>query len=173
MHFGVLGQMRRGKGLEILIPLFQQDQQIGELTVAGSFNSETERQALELLSGFRGYEDRFLNEDDLLQLAAQQDYLLMLYDVWDGRMESAVLYLAARANRPVITYADGWSGRMVRQYGCGIVTTKSEKNIRQLLMNAPRPGTLEYQKLLDGVAAFREAHSPRILVPRFLEAFMA
>ena len=96
----------------------------------------------------------------MLACAAEQDYLLMLYDEgWDPRMESAVLFLAARVQCPVIVYGGSWSGRMVKEFSCGLLACDEREKITAFLQSVPRPGTLEYTKLLEGISAFREAHS--------------
>lgn len=173
LRFGVLGQIRRGKGLEWLVPLFKGDAALGQLTVVGAFNSADERAALQVLRDFEGFHERFLSEQELLAQAVQQDYLLMLYDAWDPRMESAVLYLAARAHRPVVAYGDGWCGRMIRTFGCGVLAPKAVGDATGLLHSLPRPGTLEYDRLLAGMRDFRDAHSCQALRPKFLEALLA
>lgn len=90
---------------------------------------------------------------------AEQDYLLILYDLWDKRIESAVLYFAARANRPVVVYGDSWSGRMVREFGCGVVAPVGHGETVDLLRRIPCPGSAEYARLFKGMAEFRR-HIP-------------
>lgn len=159
VRFGVIGQIRIGKGIEWLVPAFQNNAALGKLTIAGEFNTPQTREQLSVLSGFDGFINCFMTESDMLEQAAGQDYLLMLYDVWDKRMESAVLYLAARVNRPVIVYGDSWCGRMVREFGCGVVAPVVREEAVDLLLHIPRPGSAEYAKLLKGMDAFRQAHS--------------
>jgi hypothetical protein len=173
LRFGILGQLRREKGLETLIPMYSAHPDLGKLTIAGAFNSSADRDELmPLLQAVESFKERFLTEAELLTLAKRQDYLLMLYEPWDARLESAVLYLAARAHRPVVTYDDGWCGRMLRTFGCGIAVPKGTKDLREMLAGLPRPGSREYADLLLGVAAFRDAHSPKRLAPRFLNALL-
>jgi hypothetical protein len=169
LRFGVLGQLRRGKSIDALVPLFSSRPEIGTLKIAGAFASPAEREALGLLQGFPGFEERYLGDDELLQLTAAQDYLLILYDQWDKRMESAVLYLAMRANRPVLAYAEGWCDRMIRQFGCGIAVPRVGIDLPALLATVPLPGSAAYAALLEGVQRFREAHRPEALLPGFLE----
>jgi len=163
LAFGIIGQIRVGKGIEWLVPAFQNNATLGRLTVAGEFNMPQTREQLSVLNGFDGFINCFLSENDMLERAGEQDYLLVLYDLWDKRMESAVLYLAARVNRPVIVYGDGWSGRMVREFGCGVVAPIERKAIMALLRSLPRPGSAEYVGLLKGMDAFRQAHSVKSL----------
>jgi hypothetical protein len=115
------------------------------------------------------FEERYLEDEALLQLTAAQDYILVFYDHWDSRMESAVLYLAMRANRPVLAYADGWCGRMVRQFRCGITVVNGTLNCAKFFPTLPLPGSQGYGELLEGVGRFRAAHSGRALLPPFLE----
>lgn len=173
VRFGVIGQIRPDKGLDWLVPVFQQHPDIGKLTVAGEFNMPQTREQLSVLNGFDGFINCFMSESDMLERAASQDYLLMLYDgSWDKRMESAVLYLAARVNRPVVVYGDSWSGRMVSEFGCGVIAPVDHQQAAECLRNVPCHGSVEYAKLLDGVAAFRKAHSVASLRPVLMRALL-
>jgi len=172
LAFGVIGQIRVGKGIEWLVPAFQSDPSLGKLTVAGEFASPGSREQLSVLDGFDGFINCFMTESDMLERAAGQDYLLMLYDVWDKRMESAVLYLAARVNRPVVVYGDSWCGRMVREFGCGVVAPIDHKEAVNVLLQIPRPGSDEYAGLLKGMDAFRQAHSVKSLRGRVIQELL-
>lgn len=161
--FGIIGQIRFGKGIEWLVPVFQNNKHLGNLTVAGEFNTPQTRLQLSVLDRYEGFVNKFMTEEEMMERVAQQDYLLMLYDQWDKRMESAVLYLAARVNRPVIVYGDSWSGRMVREFGCGLAVSEDRKQIIELLAKVPRPESVEYRRLLKGMEAFRQAYSAKSL----------
>jgi hypothetical protein len=163
LAFGIIGQIRVGKGIEWLVPTFQNNPAIGKLTVAGEFSSFQSRERLSVLSGFDGFVNCFMSENEMLERAAEQDYLLMLYDVWDKRMESAILYLAARVNRPVVVYGDSWCGRMVRQFGCGVLAPVDHEETVDLLLSIPRRGSAEYDVLLEGMQKFRQTHSVKAL----------
>lgn len=172
LAFGIIGQIRVGKGIEWLVPAFQSNAALGRLTVAGEFASPQSREKLSVLEGFDGFTNCFLSESDMLERAGEQDYLLVLYDLWDKRMESAVLFLAARVNRPVIVYGDGWSGRMVREFGCGVDAPVERDAIVALLRNLPRPGSAEYAVLLKGMDAFRQAYSVKSLRGRVVQELL-
>jgi len=172
VSFGVIGQIRVGKGIEWLVPAFQNNAALGKLTVAGEFNKPETRQQLSILNGFDGFINCFMPESDMLELAVEQDYLLMLYDVWDKRMESAVLYLAARVNRPVVVYGDSWCGRMVREFGCGVVAPVGHEETVDLLRRIPRPGSAEYVSLIKGMTEFRQAHSVKALRERVMQELL-
>lgn len=172
VRFGVIGQIRIGKGIEWLVPAFQNNAALGKLMIAGEFNTPQTRKQLSVLSGFDGFINCFLSETEMLEQAAGQDYMLMLYDVWDKRMESAVLYLAARVNRPVIAYGDSWCGRMVTEFGCGMVAPVGREETLDLLQRVPRPGSVEYAKLLKGMDAFRQAHSVSSLRGKVIEELL-
>ena len=160
LRFGIVGQVRPGKGIDWLVPLFQENPLIGKLTVAGAFFNEECRERLPVLDGFEGFINCFMPEGEMLEQASAQDYLLMLYDEpWDSRLESAVLYLAARVNRPVIVYSKGWSGRKVREFGCGILAPADHMEVAELMKTLPMPGSAGYAALLDGMDGFRRAHS--------------
>ncbi|KQT34344.1 glycosyltransferase [Methylophilus sp. Leaf414] len=168
VKFGVLGQIRRGKGLEWLVPMFIRRPDLGELLVAGAFNNASEAEAMAFLQGFSGFRNEYLADDTMLAIAQQQHYLLMLYDHWDARMESAVLYLAARAGRPVIAFGNGWCGRQITEYGNGLIAPANHADIESLLQSLPSPASAEYTKLLLGVEKFRQAHSSEKLRDLYL-----
>jgi glycosyltransferase involved in cell wall biosynthesis len=168
IKFGVLGQIRRGKGLDWLVPMFIRRPELGELLVAGAFNNDSEAEAMAFLQAFSGFRNEYLADDTMLAIAQQQHYLLMLYDHWDTRMESAVLYLAARAGRPVIAFGNGWCGRQITEYGNGLIAPANHADIESLLQSLPAPASAEYSKLLVGVEKFRQAHANQKLRDHYL-----
>lgn len=172
IKFGVIGQVRRGKGLEWLVPLFEKNITIGKLTVAGTFFDKSEEDSLPQLRDFEGFRNEFLSEVDMLTCAAHQDYLLMLYDDWDARMESAVLYLAAKVRRPVIAYDKGWCGRKVAMFGCGLLVSDDDIDFDMFLSEIPRPGSKEYSELLEGMEQFSQAHSGNVARTEFLRVLL-
>jgi len=171
LNFGVIGQIRKGKGLEWLVPLFQQNTGLGKLTVAGTFYNEAEEKALPQLQRFKGFRNEFLSEEAMLSCAKQQDYLLMLYDDWDARMESAILYLAAKVRRPVIAYDRGWCGRKVAMFGCGLLVSNNV-DFEAFLASLPHTESKEYTELLEGVDRFVQAHSGEVAKTEFLRALL-
>ncbi len=173
VRLGVIGQIRTGKSLEWLVPLFKKNPSLGKLTVTGAFSQPVEQSLQHLLKDFDGFKEEFLQEHELLRVASEQDYLLMLYDNWDSRMEGAVMFLAARVNRPVIVYDKGWCGRMVNTYNNGLCAPENHELFTDFIHNIPRNTSDEYQKLLDGVAKFRQAHSGNAVRETFLDAILA
>lgn len=170
LRFGILGQIRQGKGLEWIVPFFEKNKELGELTVAGEFATDEQKITLHFLINFKGFVNKYLTEQELLAQAVKQDYLLMLYDNWDARLEGAVMYLAARVNRPVIVYKGGWCGRMVATYKNGIIISKSDNNFLETIASLPKPHTYEYETLLKGVQAFKSDHSGKVIRDAFLDA---
>jgi hypothetical protein len=171
--FGVIGQIRPGKSLEWLVPIFQKHPSLGRLTVAGEFYSSEVHVQLSFLDSFKGFINHFMSEDEMRELAAKQDYLLMLYDgLWDKRMESAVMYLAASVDRPVVVYGDSWCGRMVNEYQCGIVAPIDRDGTLELLKKIPRRESPEYAKLIKGMDGFRRAHSVESLRDKVVEELL-
>lgn len=158
LRFGVVGQVRPGKSLEWLVPLFAQNRKMGALHIAGTFTNPEHQQRLSFLSGHPNFDNRFLTEADMLTAAADQDYLLALYDDWDARMEAATVHLAARVGKPVIVYDEGWPGRMIREFGCGIAVSRDDRPNESFFSSLPRPGEDKYQALLAGIERFRAAH---------------
>lgn len=167
-RFLVVGQVRTGKGLERLVPLFRSRPDLGTLTVAGAFASDTMRSALPELKGFPGLREGYLNEADLLATVADHDYLLMLYEGWDHRMEAATLFLAARVGRPVVAFDAGWCGRMLRTYRCGVAMPTAVGDLGAAIEGFPVPGSAGYAEMVAGMALFRDAHLPDRLRQRFL-----
>lgn len=172
LRFGVIGQVRHGKGLDRLVPMFQDEPELGELTVAGTFNNPQDAHSLGFLQGFEGFRNGYLSDEAMLALACEQHYLLMLYDDWDPRMESAVLYLAARAGRPVLAYDKGWCGRQVRTFGNGLLVEHGQ-SLRDVISALPVPGSAAYSDLLKGVERFREGHSVARLREQYLQELMS
>lgn len=172
LRFGILGQVREGKGIEWMVPLFEENEELGDLTVAGTFASDEQRKNLRFLNQYKGFINKYLTEQELLQQAALQDYLLMLYDKWDTRLEGAVMYLAARVNKPVIVYNEGWCGRMVTTYNNGLAISKGDSNFLEFVQSLPKPSTEEYKVLLRGVEAFKSHHTGRKVRDAFLKAIV-
>lgn len=172
LKFGVYGQIRPGKGLDWLVPMFIAHPELGELRVEGSFNNALDEDAMATLKAFAGFRNEYLSEETMLRSARQQHYLLMLYDNWDARMEGAVLYLAARAGRPVITYGGGWCERQISLYGNGRVAPRNREEIATFLQNLPLPGSEAYKNLLAGVEEFRKAHSAASLRQVYVRELM-
>jgi hypothetical protein len=168
LRFGVLGQVRPGKGIEWLVPLFSRNPRAGVLTVAGTFINRQHAQELAVLHSHQNFINRFLSEDELVKLARSQHYLLMLYDNWDARMEAATLYLAAKVNRPVIARSAGWCGRMVKTYNCGVICNQGDETV-DFFMELPKPGDAAYAEFLSGIERFRETHSGVIWRQEFLD----
>jgi len=158
LRFGVIGQVRPGKSLEWLVPLFERDAKLGTLHIAGTFTNATHESRLAFLSGYAHFDNRYLTEAQMLAAAADQDYLLALYDDWDARMEAAIAYLAARVGKPVIVYDEGWLGRVVREFGSGIAVSRQPAPDARFFRVLPRPGHAQYQALLDGIQRFRAAY---------------
>lgn len=168
----VVGQIRPSKGIEWLVPLFEEFPEIGELTIAGTFYSKKSERDLVVLQNYPNFINRFLPEKDLMALAANQHYILMLYDNWDYRMEAATLYLAAKVNRPVIARDNGWCGRMIGKYKCGIFCRPGDESA-DFFLKLPKPGAVAYADLLSGLEKFRSDHSGAAWRTQFLEKLEA
>jgi hypothetical protein len=166
--FGVIGQVRPGKSLEWLVPMFADNEAIGSLHVAGAFTNAAHRDRLSFLASYSNFDNRFLTETEMLLAASSQDYLIALYDDWDARMEAATIYLAAQVGKPVIVYDEGWPGRMVREFGCGIAVPRTPRPDRNFFAGLPRPGQDRYGELLEGVRRFRVAHDGKFMREAFL-----
>lgn len=172
LRVAVIGQIRRGKALEWLVPAYRQQPERGILTVAGEFGGPQARAELGFLLEYPHYRPGVLDERGLLEVAASQDYLLLLYDDWDERMEAATLYLAARVGCPVACHDGGWLARMVRASGCGVVLPRERDAALAGLAALPRPGTPDHAALVEGMLRFREAHVASALRGRYLQALL-
>jgi glycosyltransferase involved in cell wall biosynthesis len=172
LRLGVLGQVRAGKALEWLIPAFAQASAPGRLTVAGEFSDQRARARFSPLLTADVYRGGFHPEAELLAIAAEQHYLMMLYDDWDGRMEAGSLFLAARAGRPVVCYGDGWLARMVTAFNCGVIVSRERQLALTRIAALPRPSEPAYAELARGMARFGEAHAGPALRGRYLEALL-
>lgn len=166
--FGVLGQIRVGKGLEWLVPLFIAHPALGELHISGNFFNATQRESLPMVAQFSGFCERFVRDEELVPTAAAVDYLLVLYDEWDPRLEAATFFLAARAGRPVICYDSGWCGRMIAEYGCGIAVSTGTRPDAAFFSALPARHSPEYERLLQGSGRFRHAHAAETQRGEFL-----
>jgi len=158
-RFGVIGQVRTGKGLEWLVPLFESSPDLGELRIEGAFYNEAQRQSLPMVTAFSGFREGYIPDGQLLARVIEVDYLLALYDGWDNRLEAATLYLAARAGRPVICYDAGWCGRMISEFGCGIAVAPGTRPDADFFRGLPAAGSQGYAALMAGAERFRLAHS--------------
>jgi hypothetical protein len=170
LRLGVFGQIRSGKSLEWLVPIFKKNPSLGQLVVVGDFSQPVNASLKVLLKDFEGFRQCFITEHELLELSSQQDYLLMLYDNWDPRMEGAIMFLAARVHKPVITYEVGWCGRMVNTYNNGLFAPKKSSDFVNFIRQVPKNGSMEYQILIQGVIKFREAHSGDSIRRDFFDA---
>ena len=158
-HFGLVGQIRPGKSIEWLAPLFSSNANLGKLLIAGQYFPGKEGDLENVLKDFPSFTNQFLSEQEMIRLAALQDYLVMLYDNWDVRMEAATLFVAARAGVPVLVYDEGWCGRMVREYGCGVGVPRTPRPGKECFASLPDRDSDAYKAMLDGIGRFREAFS--------------
>jgi hypothetical protein len=158
-RFGVIGQVRTGKGLEWLVPLFESNPDVGELRIEGAFFNEAQRQCLPMVASYSGFREGYIPDGELVERVAGLDYVLALYDQWDDRLEAATFYLAARAGRPVICYDAGWCGRMIREFGSGVGVRPGLRPGAEFFRALPAAGAPAYDALMAGVERFRLAHS--------------
>jgi len=159
LRLGIVGQVRPGKSLDWLVPLFRENPELGVLHVAGTFTNEAHRSSLPVLDGYREFDNRFLSEQEMVAIAAAQDYFVAFYENWDTRMEAASFFVAARADRPMLAYDDGWCGRMIRTFGCGILAPRSPRPGTAFFRALPRRDDPRYHAMQEGVRRFRQANS--------------
>ncbi|MCU0869351.1 MAG: hypothetical protein MUF30_07050 [Burkholderiales bacterium] len=172
LRVAVLGQLRPGKGLDWLVPRLR-DRADVTLTVAGPFFDSAHRAALPMLADLPGLQAGWHPEATLLAIARAQDWPLMLYDGWDARMEAATLFLAARADTPVVAVDAGWCGRMLTGFGVGIGVAPGTRPDADWFAALPRRADARHARYRDGLARFREACGPTAMRARFVAAFTA
>lgn len=85
----------------------------------------------------------------------------------DTRMEAATVFLAARAGKPVIVYDEGWCGRIVRQFGCGLAVSRAPHLNSTFFPQLPQRDQTEYRKL-ESMLRFRKTHTGSSLRGEFL-----
>ncbi len=158
LRIGLIGQIRPGKSIEWLIPMFELNPELGMLTIAGTFTNAAHRSQLRVLDRHKAFENRYLTEAEMISAAGNQDYLVALYDDWDTRMEAATVFLAARVGRPVIVYDEGWPGRIVREFGCGVAISRTPRPDEKFFASLPRPGNATYEAYLVGAERFCQSH---------------
>lgn len=167
-HFGIVGQIRPGKSIDWLVPFFQEHPAAGDLHIVGEFSSADNGDLRSLLLSYPLFTNRFLPEKEMIALSESFDYLLVFYDNWDARMEAATLFIAARSGVPVLVYDEGWCGRIVRQFGCGIAVPRVPRPDASLFSRLPSRDSVEYKRMVCGIFRFKEEVSG----PRSRAAFL-
>lgn len=171
MRLGLIGQVRPGKSIEWLVPMFQESPIPGTLHIAGQYATGNKGDLERILKPYPEFTNRYLSERDMIAIATAQDYLVMLYEDWDARMEAATLFVAARAEVPVLVYDEGWCGRIVRQYGCGFAIARIPRPSKAFFSALPRRDSREYKEMVEGIRRFRQGFSGQHLRAEFLSKF--
>lgn len=159
LRFGIFGQMRSGKSIDWLVPLFKQHPEIGELHIIGGFPNEAMRRELSVLKNYQYFTEKILLPEDTLEFIQSIDYVILLFDKWDKRRESEMLFDAAIAGTPVIAFDEGWLGRMNREFSLGVSIPTNSLTILQFFKQLPVPGDERYSKMLEGLEKFRSHYS--------------
>jgi glycosyltransferase involved in cell wall biosynthesis len=169
--FLVSGQIRPEKSIERLATIFAEEKFFAQLRIAGAI---IDSQITEHLDRYQAHPnisviDRFLNESEIAEEFERADYNVMLYDPWDDRMESAMLFMSLRYRLPVICYDTGWLGNQVEEQGLGWVLSKSKKeNLKDFLQTVPRPNSSQYLQAIDNLQRCLTQYSSRENIELFL-----
>jgi glycosyltransferase involved in cell wall biosynthesis len=124
--FLVSGQIRPEKSIEQLVRIFAGNNFPAQLRIVGSI---IDTKLKEFLNQYTSHDniyikDHFLNEQEMFAELHNSSYNVMLYDPWDERMESAMLFMSLKYQIPVVCYDSGWLGNHVKQRNLGWTIAK-------------------------------------------------
>jgi len=169
--FLVAGQIRSQKSVLKLFNFFYSSPSLGKLTVAGkivenSLKSKIFSRTVENVTIL----DRFLTELEIKKLFLNADYNLMLYENWDDRMESAMLFESIKYGCPVVAYKGGWLGTKIVQEGLGWVISRNKTDFElfERIQQLPLPCSNEYKQILVNLEKYHQKCSSEHLVKEFL-----
>lgn len=168
LRIGVVGQIRVGKCIPQLLRLAEGSPEALSVAVQGPLYEAQPAEFLNFVRSHPRVHAGFMSEEDMLQVAARQDYLAGLLEQsrWDVRMESATFWLGIRSGRPILCFGSGWIGRMVRDTGCGIILATSDLN-EASLRSVPTRDSPEYRRCLESIDRLRGELTPEALWAQF------
>lgn len=163
VHIGVIGQIRVGKAIPALLAAAESAIGQAVVTVHGPLYPHQAESFIRLMRRHPQVHIGFMPEENMLRAALQNDYISCLAepDLWDTRMESASFWLAMKVARPVICFAEGWIGDMVRRTGCGVILARERLN--EELHSLPPRTSERYHRLCSQIDTLRAASSPEAL----------
>jgi glycosyltransferase involved in cell wall biosynthesis len=169
--FLIVGQIRPQKSVLKLFNLFYSYPSMGKLTIAGKIVENS----LQSMLSSRTVEnvtilDRFLTELEIKKLFLSANYNLMLYENWDQRMESAMLFESIKYGCPVVAYRGGWLGTKIVQEGLGWVISRNKTDFELFegIQQLPSPCSNEYNQVLINLEKCHQKWSSEDLVKEFL-----
>jgi glycosyltransferase involved in cell wall biosynthesis len=151
--FTISGQIRSQKFIRPLVELFSKEHPPGNLRLSGKFVEAELKSFVETHQRDNiSIDDRFLKESEMLEELSKSQYSLMLYDPWDDRMESSMLFLSIECCVPIIAFEGGWLGDRVREEGIGwTISSKDTSAVYEFLKSLPDEHSLEYQQIVTNI----------------------
>lgn len=155
-RFGILGQIRRGKSIELIVPRDIAQRKNLQVIIAGEYANETAYREYHYLDDYSGMRRGYLSTEKYRELCALLEYQLLLYDEWDNRMESGNIFVSVLVGTPVIVYDGGWLSDIVMKFNIGVVVQRNEKTLASILGALPVSRSQEYKEYVKGMDAFRQ-----------------
>ena len=105
------------------------------------------------------WRDEYVAEDEIRRVYRDADYVMMPYDKsFEG--SSGVFAYAAAFGKPMVGTDHGVVGHRIREHGLGFVYPAGDgRELSDLLVSLPRPGTPEYDRLAANVRAYFSTHN--------------
>ncbi|GCA80680.1 MAG: glycosyltransferase [Microcystis aeruginosa LG13-03] len=169
--FLVSGQIRPEKSIEQLVRIFAGNNFPAQLRIVGSI---IDTKLKEFLNQYTSHDkiyikDHFLNEQEMFAELHNSSYNVMLYDPWDERMESAMLFMSLKYQIPVVCYDSGWLGNHVKQKNLGWTIAKNKKeHLAEFLATIPRPDSPEYLRVGENLKKWLVHFSSKENIELFL-----
>jgi glycosyltransferase involved in cell wall biosynthesis len=151
----VSGQIRIEKSIEILIKTFAQLSSFEKLRI---FGAVTDRKVSEIIESHKSrlniiVRNEFLTESEMAAEFSNAHYNLLLYNPWDHRMESAMLFMSLKYNLPVVCFNNGWLGDRVVNEGLGwTIELNQLSNLKDFLISLPLPNSNAYKVICSNIS---------------------
>lgn len=180
INFLLFGTISHRKGLiEIFDALTELEPRVASrvrLVVAGRFQGDLRQKADRRVQSLVDnqfdievrFEDRFIADDELIDLVVGSDVVLATYREHVG--SSGILVWAAYFGRPVISQSYGLMGILVRRYRLGLVCDPQDK---QALATCIRQAILEGPETLgddEGMAEYAAANNDNHFINAVFDA---
>jgi glycosyltransferase involved in cell wall biosynthesis len=151
--FLVAGQIREQKFIKPLVTIFSQISSPGHLRIAGKFTQINLKSFVETyVQKNISVVDQFLTEIEMIYEFSKAHYNLMLYDPWDDRMESSMLFVSVKCCVPIVAFEGGWLGNRVIEEGIGWTIPRSRINdIGEFLQSLPPEESEKYQNVVNNI----------------------
>jgi hypothetical protein len=119
LKFGVVGQIRYGKSLDLLNKFFKNNTEY-KFNIIGGYANKNEKKKFDFIDRKFISKKNFLSYKDLISKGRKLDYLILLYD--KNIQEVSSFYLAARLKIPVIFYKkSNWLRNIYLSYKFGLM----------------------------------------------------